>query len=52
MARAVKFRRKTLSLDDDTVEMLKKQSGELHIPESALVRLLLVQNEKEAIKNG
>lgn len=35
-----------LSLDAQTVELLRKQASQLHVSKSALVRLLLVQNEK------
>jgi hypothetical protein len=36
----------TLSLDHETVQLLEKQSSELHLSKSALVRLLLIRNQK------
>jgi len=36
----------TISLTDDVIQMLKTQCGELHLTQSALIRLLIMQNEK------
>lgn len=36
----------TVLLDDETTEMLRTQSNELHLSHSALIRLLLIQNNK------
>jgi hypothetical protein len=41
-----------LSLDRDTIEMLKQQSIKLHLSKSALVRLLIIQNEKQKLIGG
>lgn len=38
-----------LSLDRDTVEMLGQQSSKLHLSKSALVRLLILQNDNPKI---
>ncbi len=35
----------TISLTDDVLKMLKKQCAELHLTQSALIRLLILQNE-------
>jgi len=36
----------TISLDDETREMLNKQSKELHLSRSALIRILLIKNQE------
>ena len=41
---------RTFSLDRQTIEMLEKQANKLHLSRSALIRLLLVKNER--LKNG
>ena len=37
----------TFSLDEETIQMLKRQAERLHLSKSALIRLLLVKNDRE-----
>jgi hypothetical protein len=40
----------TLSLDNETVQLLEHQSSELHLSKSALIRLLLIKNKRRQEK--
>jgi hypothetical protein len=41
------FKTKTISLNDNTWNLLEKQADELGLSQSALIRLLILKNEKK-----
>jgi hypothetical protein len=42
---------RTFCLDNDTIDMLEKQSEKMHLNHSAYIRFLLIQNNRRDAKS-